>query len=550
MARSTLKPRVAPENQRVQQRDPYMDGTPGWNIPVLDSGLVFRDIGSSGLRQYGGWVREEYLRALQGREAARVYREMYDGSAVVQAMLFAITQSMRKINWRVESANDSPDAMEAADFADSVRLDMSHTWDELIVEALSMLHFGFAPHEIVYKKRDGEDEKTVPSNDGVGVKVSPGSKYDDGLIGIARLPLRGQETILRWYFDINGQILGMQQQPWLGPLIDLPIEKLLLFRPQHYKNNPEGRSILRSSYRPYYFIKRVEEQEAIMFERLSGLPMLKVPNALLEAAATGDTKASASLAQYKKIITNVRIDEQMGIVLPSDTWQGPNGPTNIPMYEFELVTPKSTSLHVSSDVIIKRYNLDILKTVLADFIDLGHQARGTQNLAINKVDMFYQGVEGWLNSMSSVFNRYLIPRIWALNGLDRDVMPRYVPDLAQRVDLDVLSNFVLRLAQAGARLFPDTDLENFLRDSAGLPEINEDLYDTSGDSPEERSDVIKEPASASNVADTPAVRSKPSPTAKPSTDGPSAVAKFITDQVAKKIKQDRPAYRVRDLEKV
>ncbi len=538
MARN-LRPRIAPESQRTTQRDPYSDGTPGENIPLLDSGLLFRDQGSSGLRQWGGWVREEFLRALQGREAARVYREMYDNSPVVSAMIFAITQSMRKINWRVEPADDTPDALEAADFADSIRGDMLHTWDEMIVEALSMLHFGFAPLEIVYKKRLGEESGVERVNDPIGAKWKDGSKYDDGLIGIARLPLRGQETILKWFFDINGQVLGLQQQPWMGGLLNLPIEKLLLFRASHFKNNPEGRSILRSSYRAYFFIKRIEEQEAIMFERLSGLPLLKVPNALLEAANSGNSTAMAALTALKKIITNVRVDEQMGILLPSDTWAGPNGPSNIPMYEFELVTPKSTSLHVSSDIMIKRYNLDILKTVLADFIDLGHQARGTQNLAINKVDMFYQAIEGWLNSMASVFNRYLLPRVWALNALDRDLMPRYVPDLAQRVDLDVLSNFILRLAQSGARMFPDTDLENFLRDSAGLPEINEDEKD---DGPAEP-DVKVSGSVVAHDGEGNADRSTTSPTASPKA---VATSKWLADQLSKQIKKEAKPYRVRN----
>jgi hypothetical protein len=30
------------------------------------------------------------------------------------------------------------------------------------------------------------------------------------------------------------------QQPWIGPLVDIPIEKGLLFRAKPYKNNPEG----------------------------------------------------------------------------------------------------------------------------------------------------------------------------------------------------------------------------------------------------------------------------------------------------------------------
>lgn len=444
--------------------DPYTDGSGSApNLALANDQLIFRDVGSYGLRQYGGWVREEFLRQLQGREAARVYREMLDNSPTVGSIIFAITQSMRKIEWRVNPANDTPAAQEAADFAESLRGDMSHTWEDFIAEALSMLGYGYSPHEIVYKRRLGRKPK-----DG-----SATSRHDDGKIGIRRLPIRSQDTVIKWFFDENGQVTGLTQQPWKGPMIDLPMEKILLFRPGSHKNSPEGRSVLRSAYRPYHFLTRLEEQEAVMLERLSGLPVMSVPGALLEMAKT-DPSAAAQLAAYQRLVRNVRVDDQMGIVIPSDPFpNGTGGMSNVRQYEFTLVTPQARATGVNADNSIQRYKLDILKTVLADFIDLGHQARGTQNLAISKVDMFFQAIEGWLNSMAAVLNRYLLPRVWALNGMDDDLMPEYAPDLAQRLDLDLVSNFILRLSQAGMPLFPDHDLEDWVRDAAGMPQIDE-----------------------------------------------------------------------------
>lgn len=449
----------------VPRRDPLMDGSGGWSMPVFDSGMTFKEVGSAGLRQFSGWVREEFLPQLQGRQAARVYREMMDNNATVGAILFAITQTMREIDWRVEPASDKPEAQAEAEFVDSLRDDMTHTWEDFIAEALSMCGYGFAPHEIVYKRRLGlQDEATD----------LPSSKYDDGRIGIRKLPIRGQDTVLKWFFDPNGGVRGLTQQPWIGPLIDLPIEKLLLFRPTAHKNNPEGRSILRNAYHSWFYTKRIQEQEAITFERLGGLPAMYVPSSLLEAAASSDAKAVAALNAYKKIVTNVRIDEQMGIILPSDVYQGPNGPTGAKMFEFALVTPGASRTNIDPDKIIERYKLDIMTTVLADFLQLGHASRGTQSLAISKIDLFFQGIEGWMNSIAAVLNRYLLPRLWKLNALDPDLMPKYVPELVQRVDLDGLSNFVLRLSQAGMPLFPDAELESVLRDAAGLPDLVDD----------------------------------------------------------------------------
>lgn len=451
--------------------DPYSDGSGGWKAPVLEYGLNFRDYGSYGLRQYGGWVRDEFLPQLVGREAARVYREMLDNSSTIGSMIFAITQAMRKVAWRVEPASDGAEAKAEAEFADTLRQDMSHTWEDFVTEALSMLGYGFSVHELVYKRRLGLE----PPKPDDALEETPASKFSDGRIGWRRLPVRGQDTVLKWFFDPNGQVRGLTQQPWVGSLIDIPIEKMLLFRPSQYKNNPEGRSVLRNAYRSYYFTKRLEELEAILLERMGGFPVMSVPSALLEKALAPnpDPASLAALTAFKKLVTNARIDEQMGAIIPSDTYRDADGKTSaVRMYNFELLTPQHGSRSIDTDKIITRHKIDMLMTLLCDFIQMGHEVRGTNNLATTKVDMFYGAIEGWLHSLAEVLNRYALPRVWQMNALNRDLMPRYVPDMPQRLDLDGLGTFIGNLAAAGMPLFPDEELESYLRDAGGLPEID------------------------------------------------------------------------------
>jgi hypothetical protein len=467
--------------------NPVTDSSFGYVPPSIDDrGLLFKDVGSTGLRQYGGWVREEFLQQLQGRQGARVYREMLDNSSAVGAIVFAIQQTMRDVEWRVIPADQTPEAIEKADWADSLRGDMSHSWEDFVVEALSMIGYGYAPHEIVYKKRLGRNPpKSAPgANKGSANTLAdtdpPTSIYDDGTIGIRRLPLRGQDTVLKWFFGQNGEIQGVTQQPWMGPLIDLPIEKMLLFRPMQYKNNPEGRAVIRNSYRPYYFLKRLEEMQAINLERMSGVPALYIPSALWSAAKGSGPEASAATAaieQYKKIVSNVRQDEQMGVLLPSDTYRNGDGTvTQVKMFDFQLVSPASRA-SADFQAVKEGYRLEILTTVLADFIALGHGARGTQALATSKIDIFYSAVSGWLASIAAVLNRYMLPRLWELNGWDFDTMPSYQPDLPQRVDLDGLSMFIFQLSQAGITFGGDPAVEGYLRDVAGLPDAAEEGVD-------------------------------------------------------------------------
>jgi hypothetical protein len=285
-------------------------------------------------------------------------------------------------------------------------------------------------------------------------------KFNDGLIGWSRLPIISQDTILKWFFDEKGEILGLTQQPWIGQLVDIPIEKAMLFRPIHHKNNPEGRSVLRNAYRPYYFIKRLEEGEAIHLERMAGNVVVRVPSSLLDEAKAGNPDSMAAVNMYKLMATRSRTDEQMGIMIPSDPYVRPDGRvTHVPMFSYEYVVPTGGSRTTNADTPIVRHKLDILTSVLADFVAMGHTSRGAQNLGDTKVDLFMQAVEGWLDDVAAVINKTGLTRLWQLNGMDDNLMPEFIPDMAQQIDLDILSNFILRLSQSGVQMFPDEDLK-------------------------------------------------------------------------------------------
>ena len=445
---------------RAPAKNPALGGGSFGEVPKWNHGNLLAEVGSSGLRAFSGWIREEFVTNLIGRQATTVYREMLDNSPIIGGVMTAIEGAMRKVEWRVEPGDGAATDKEV-EFVESLRVDMEGTWEDFVVEALSMLPYGYSVHELVYKRRNGPRP--------FGTKVAA-SKYNDGLIGWRKLPIRSQDTILKWFFDENGVILGVTQQPWLGSIVDVPAEKFILFRPKQHKGNPEGKSILRNSYVPYYYVKRLQELEAIRIERMAGNVVVRVPNQLLDNAAAGDPGAMATLRGYQKMATRAKTDEQMGLVLPSDVYPSADGKlTSARMFDYEYLTPQGAQ-SVDANVPIVRHKLDMLTSTLTDFIQMGHSNRGAQNLADTKVDLFLSSVEGWLNSMASVINNDALPRLWALNGFDRDRMPLIVPDMAQQVDLKMLGDFVLALSQSGVQMFPDEDLEAYVRDAAGLPD--------------------------------------------------------------------------------
>lgn len=191
-------------------------------------------LGNSGIKQYSGVVAQELHPRLRGTFGPKVYREMSDNDSIVGALLYAIETWVCSVKWTVEpGTNNSPVADAWAEFVDGAREDMSHTWSDFMCDILSMLPFGWAYFETVYKIRGGLSDNPQYR-----------SKFDDGLIGWRKIQNRAQDTLIRWEFDEDGGVRGMWQRPPPNTFsttqeIFLPIEKSLLFRTKIAGNNPE-----------------------------------------------------------------------------------------------------------------------------------------------------------------------------------------------------------------------------------------------------------------------------------------------------------------------
>ena len=61
------------------ERSPYLGGGSFGEVPKWNHGNVLGEIGSSGLRAFSGYIREEFVTNLIGRQAATVYRERRGG---------------------------------------------------------------------------------------------------------------------------------------------------------------------------------------------------------------------------------------------------------------------------------------------------------------------------------------------------------------------------------------------------------------------------------------------------------------------------------------
>jgi hypothetical protein len=399
-----------------------------------------RIVGRTGLKHWGGYIQQEFLPELRGDRAYRIYDEMRNNEPTIGGFLLAMEMIITTTEYEVKAGIIGGPEPDGADKAAALHVNkalhqMRRTLDSILIDVCTMFPFGYAPLELVYRMEEGK------------------IWWDDWAFRI-------QEATDRWVLDDEtGELKTYVQRPApeYKPL-EIPAWKLLLFRTREEGNNPEGRSILRTAYKPYFYKRVLEEIEAIGAERdLIGLPVMRVPY--------GATDAEVDEAQ--RIVENVKNDDQGGFVSTAI------GPEPDMRFELTLLTGQGSSGRVSyTDRLIARYSSEMALSALAQFIQLGTAGRsGNYNLSSDQRDLFQVVVKGWLERILGTINRDAIPRLLAMNGMTGKCYMTH--GRITQLNLQSISNFLAAGVQ-NKFITPSKELENFLRREAELPELTEE----------------------------------------------------------------------------
>lgn len=412
-----------------------------------------REIGSTGLNSQSGYIHEDLITDLRGARWINTVQKMSEQDAIIGSMLFSIEMLIRRTGFSIVPADGGEDV---AEFVESCFDDMSMSWNDTLSEILTMLPFGWAWMEEIYKVRSGDSRDAKKR-----------SKFNDGRIGWRKWSIRGQNTLNRWVFDDDGGIQAMEQiAPPRYRRAIIPIQKSLLFRTTVRRGNPEGRSILRNAYISWHYRNNIARIEGVGIERdLAGLPVAYVPASALSSTATDAEKALVTAV--KDIVTKIRRDEKEGVI-----WPLAYDDNNNEMYRLALLSTGGTR-QFDTDKIISRYDQRILMSVLADFILLGHEKVGSFSLSADKTDLFVSAISAWLNSIADVINRHAIPRLLSYNGIDKRLSPKMEFGAVEKVSMSDLADYVSKLTNSEL-IIPDNELERHLRQQAALPESSED----------------------------------------------------------------------------
>lgn len=389
-------------------------------------------IGSTGTESYSGYVSEEYLETLRGSERAKIYDKMRRSDAQIKMCLSAVKNPIKAATWEVEpwDQNDE-DAKADAELVKWVLFEgMRKTWTQFVHEALSVIDHGHS----VFEQID---------------RVA----FDHPKFGtincLTDLAFRSQKTIERFNLNRETDQLSSITQYAYGDLdrkVDIPAEFLVVFSLDKEGSNYEGISALRSVYGNYFRKNEYLKMNAIGIEKFAiPTPVVEVPEG---------KEAGPQFNYLIEALESYMVHEKNYLTTPAG-WK----------IDLKTSTYDPEKVEGSIDAEDKR----IVKSFLANFLELGINGFGSQSLSFDLSDFFLSALDHIALLIAEEINASVIPRIIQMNRGDRQGYPKLKHSgISDRAGVE-LATMLSQFSQ-GRIVTPDDVLEGHIRKRFGLPE--------------------------------------------------------------------------------
>ena len=404
----------------------------------------------------------------------QTFKEMRNSCIAIASALNAVQIIALRVPRYVEPYNQTTTHINRAKFVDDAlgvtqdANDMTHSFDDFLREALSMNTYGFSIHEKVFRLRLNKY----------------GSKYDDGMVGIKRLPIRSQESIEEFVYDEKGRELkGVKQKQtkkrfsFLKSIgiedgtVTIPRANFMLFHADANNGNAEGLSPLVAAYPTWRELQRYKDLENIASSKnLNGLPVLWMP-----AEYMTDDEEDETSEVYKTLkdgVSKISVGQQTSLILPSDREQesGAGGK----LFDFSLMSASSSNI-TAITTIIQRLTNEIYQCLFADVLQMGNERGGNSNLASEKSSMLNMLVENRIKEIFTVINNDLIPDWFERNGWDKTKTPKLKYGTLKEVDIGVFAK-AIQQTKATKTIAVTAKNINYIAEVLGLPErLPEDI---------------------------------------------------------------------------
>jgi len=426
--------------------------------------IVVKPIGYNGLKVTSGVIHEECDPALRWPQCIFTYKQMLK-DATVAVSVDAVMTKMASAKWSIKAPAGYEEPLKwYVDKLESMRHDMDHSWFSFAQNASSFVPFGFAPFEIVPRKR----------------LKKKGSKYNDGFWGIGKLALRSQDTITGVQYSEDGRTFegfwqyrnnitnrgqySLKKNTRYNEQGDvlLPKEWLLVFRNSPLKDSPLGTSPLNSVFTSWKYLKAYEQSEASgIATDVHGLKVLYIPPQYMSESASAEDKAV--FQEYQKIMQNVHIGKESGIILPQVL-----DDRGEQYFKFEVVSVTGSKAYDIGKV-IARYKNEIITALYANSLVAGQEGGGSFALSESLIAIQNKVIEARLSEIKDVLNHQLIPLIFEWNGWETEVYPYFDFETLTELTFDQKTKGYYQMLAAGGVILSAKNI-NHMQKEMGLPD--------------------------------------------------------------------------------
>lgn len=389
------------------------------------------EVGSTGTEIFAGYIQEEYLRELQGKDAADIYDKMRRSDPKIKMILSAMKNPIKSASWEIVSTEDetTPEIEKQIALMNHILFEDlgGKTWRSFLHEALSMIEFGYALFEKTYRPVIGHPKF---------------GSYN----GLKSLSFRSQRTIERWNLDKAGTLTSVSQYAYgdAQKVVNIPASFLLHFALEMEGSNFEGVSMLRPCYGPWLRKNQFLRLIAAGVEKYAiPIPILDIPSG--EENSAQYVKALAALKKY--------VSHQCNYLTKPKGW------------DLTLTTNPFDASKIRD--VINAENVEMVNAVLANFLELGQSGSGSYSLSFDLSDFFLGGLEYIADQICETINGQLIPEIVAMNFGGSPKIKLQCSGITDRAG-EELSKVILNLTQSGI-LKADDRLEESMRKRFGLP---------------------------------------------------------------------------------
>lgn len=390
------------------------------------------EIGASGTTNFQGVIdSEEYVSDLTGATLYKTVDKMRWSDASVQAALLMCELPIRSAEWDIESASESAEDKKIADFVyDNLFNGLTIPWEDTLRQILLMNPYGVMAFEVIYKLNK------------------------DGTIGWRKWAPRLPKTIERWNINENGELKSITQRTYKGNeyvVVEIPTEKLLIFVNRREGDNYLGTSILRQAYKHWFFRDKYYKIDAVAQERLGiGIPVITLPDGYTDDDYTAAENMGKNLRGHEK-----------AYVVKKTGW------------EVEMMDLKANSVKSPTEM-LEHHTREILKSVLAQFADLGSKAGGSYALSKDQTSFFLSSLDASTKIIEDAINKEIVKLVDYNFNVEEDNYPILTHSDLGQTDTEKLANSIQALVMSNV-LTPDPKLEDYLRKVLNLPDRPEDV---------------------------------------------------------------------------